>query len=98
MRAAADLAVAGTLLSAMTGKAAPATTIIFGEAGLTGEVPPVGGAELLLKEAIKLGYPSAITPPVDGASRFGVDMITITTLSIFASMFIDDLKCVSGRC
>ena len=95
---AADLAVAGALLSAMTGKPAPAKTIIFGEAGLTGEVRPVGGAELRLKEAVKLGYPSAIAPPVDGASRFGADMIPITTLSIFASMFIDDLNRVSGRC
>ena len=89
---AADLAVAGALLSSVTGTPTPARTIIFGETGLTGEVRPVSGAELRLKEAIKLGYPKAIAPPVDGTSHLGVDMLPITTLSMFAGIFSQDVK------
>ena len=89
---AADLAVAGALLSSVTGTPAPAKTIIFGETGLTGEVRPVGGAELRLKEAIKLGYPKAIAPPVDSASHLDVDLFPITTLPIFAGIFSHDVK------
>ena len=89
---AADLAVAGALLSSMTGTPTPTETIMFGETGLTGEVRAVGGAELRLKEAVKLGYPKAIAPPMDGASRLGIDMIPIRTLPVFAAMFSHDVK------
>lgn len=60
---AADLAVAAALLSAYSGTVAPANTVIFGEVGLGGEVRAVGQAETRLKEADKLGFSRAITPP-----------------------------------
>ncbi|CAN0002932.1 unnamed protein product [Discosporangium mesarthrocarpum] len=59
---AADLAVAAALLSAHSGALAPASTVIFGEIGLGGEVRAVGQAEARLKEAVKLGFRHAITP------------------------------------
>jgi DNA repair protein RadA/Sms len=59
---AADLAVAAALLSAHSGTLAPASTVIFGEVGLGGEIRAVGQAEARLKEAEKLGFRHAITP------------------------------------
>jgi DNA repair protein RadA/Sms len=60
---AADLAVASALVSALTLEPVPADTVVFGEIGLSGEVRPVGQAEARLKEAAKLGFAAAITPP-----------------------------------
>jgi DNA repair protein RadA/Sms len=60
---AADLAVAAALVSALTLEPMPADTVVFGEIGLSGEVRPVGQAEARLKEAAKLGFGTAITPP-----------------------------------
>src|SRR5437764_3341532 len=59
---AADLAVAGALVSAMTETPVPADTVGFGEIGLSGRVRPVGHAEARLKEAAKLGFTEAWVP------------------------------------
>jgi DNA repair protein RadA/Sms len=59
---AADLAVACSLLSSVTGISLPAGTIVFGEVGLSGEIRRVNHADIRLKEAIKLGFTSAIIP------------------------------------
>ena len=59
---AADLAVAAALLSAREDVALPPETVIFGEISLSGALRPVGQAENRLKEAQKLGFPSAIIP------------------------------------
>jgi DNA repair protein RadA/Sms len=61
--AAADLAVASALVSALTLEPVPVDTVVFGEIGLSGEIRPVGQAEARLKEAAKLGFAAAITPP-----------------------------------
>ena len=60
---AADLAVAAALVSALTQEPVPADTVVFGEIGLSGEIRPVGQSEARLKEAAKLGFAGAITPP-----------------------------------
>ena len=59
---AADLAVAAALLSALTGEAIPADQVIFGEISLSGAVRPVSQPETRLKEAVKLGFSTAIVP------------------------------------
>jgi DNA repair protein RadA/Sms len=59
---AADLAVAAALLSANAGAALPATTVVFGEVGLAGEIRAVSRADARLKEAAKLGFTAAIVP------------------------------------
>ncbi len=59
---AADLAVALAVLSAYSGKPMPADAVVFGEIGLSGEIRPVGQADLRLKEAAKLGFHRAIVP------------------------------------
>jgi DNA repair protein RadA/Sms len=63
---AADLAVAGALVSALSGLAMPENLVSFGEVGLSGEVRAVGQREQRLKEAAKLGFAEALLPPRRG--------------------------------
>ena len=85
---AADLAVAGALVSAMTETPVPADTVVFGEIALSGDVRPVGHTEARLKEAAKLGFGTAWMPlrrsPGAGRSRgleTGLKTIEIRHLS-----------------
>ena len=59
---AADLAVAAALISSVTGRAAPARTVFFGEVALSAELRQVAQAEARLKEAAKLGFDNAVLP------------------------------------
>ena len=59
---AADLAVTCALLSSASNVANPKDSIVFGEIGLSGEIRKVSHAEARLKEAMKLGFTSAIVP------------------------------------
>jgi DNA repair protein RadA/Sms len=61
---AADLAVAAALVSAALDQPLASDTVIFGEIGLSGEVRSVSQSDLRLKEAAKLGFEAAWTPPV----------------------------------
>jgi DNA repair protein RadA/Sms len=63
---AADLAAAAALLSALSHEPVADKTVIFGEIGLSGEVRPVGQSEARLREAAKLGFLNAYTPPRKG--------------------------------
>jgi len=63
---AADLAVAGALISALSGLPMPETLVSFGEVGLSGEVRAVSQREQRLKEAAKLGFTTALVPPRRG--------------------------------
>jgi DNA repair protein RadA/Sms len=63
---AADLAVAAALVSAFGETPVPSDTVVFGEIALSGEVRPVGHTEARLKEAAKLGFAQAWTPPARG--------------------------------
>jgi DNA repair protein RadA/Sms len=60
---AADLAVAAALVSSLTDRPVPPETVVFGEIGLSGEIRPVNHMDQRLKEAAKLGFGRAITPP-----------------------------------
>ena len=59
---AADLAVAAALASAATDTPTDASSVYFGEVGLSGEVRQVAQADARLKEADKLGFASAFLP------------------------------------
>ena len=59
---AADLAVAGALLSALYNLSLPKGTVIYGEISLSGALRPVVHTENRLKEAAKLGFSRAIAP------------------------------------
>ena len=71
---AADMAVAAALLSALSGEPAPSEAVFFGEIGLSGEVREVGQTELRLKEAAKLGFARAFTPPSRGKGKGNADI------------------------
>ncbi len=57
-----DLAVVAAVLSSLRDRPIPRDWVIFGEAGLTGEVRPVPHGEERLREAAKHGFKRAIIP------------------------------------
>jgi len=59
---AADLAVLLAMISAYQDKALPEDIAVFGEVGLTGEVRPVGQAEIRAREAANLGFTQLLLP------------------------------------
>ena len=59
---AADMAVAASLVSALSEQPLPAETVVFGEISLSGEVRSVAHMEPRLKEAAKLGFTRAVVP------------------------------------
>jgi len=61
---AADLAAAAALISSVTDTPLPQGCIVFGEISLAGEVRAVGRAEARLREAHKLGFDRALSPPL----------------------------------
>jgi DNA repair protein RadA/Sms len=71
---AADLAVACALLSALHDAPLPQEAVIFGEIALSGAVRPVSQTEARLKEAEKLGFAAAWTPPSAALSGAGSGM------------------------
>jgi DNA repair protein RadA/Sms len=60
---AADLCAALALVSALTDTPLPRDCVVFGEISLSGDVRPVSRSESRLKEALKLGFSSALTAP-----------------------------------
>lgn len=59
---AADLAIAGAILSSLFNKAIAPSTILFGEVGLGGEVRATTFPETRLKEAAVLGFKRSVVP------------------------------------
>jgi DNA repair protein RadA/Sms len=59
---AADLAIVAAILSSLFNRTLPASTVIFGEVGLGGEVRPAMFPEIRLKEAATLGFKRGIVP------------------------------------
>ena len=87
---AADLAVAGAVLSAASDRPAPPDAVMFGEIGLGGEVRGIGQPALRLREAAKLGFARAIAPAHRGGKavpQSGIAVTEIGHLSDLVSMF-----------
>ena len=59
---AADLAVAGALVSANEGIAIAGSTALFGEVSLSGALRPVAQVDPRLREARKLGFDTVYVP------------------------------------
>lgn len=79
---AADLAIAGALLSAREDNALPPEAVLFGEISLSGALRPVAQAENRLKEAQKLGFTQAILPEatkLEGVGGMALRRITDLT-------------------
>jgi len=77
---AADLAAAAALISSATDMPLPQGCVVFGEISLSGEVRAVGRAEARLREAAKLGFDQALSPPLSVKSR-DVKLTTVARLS-----------------
>lgn len=61
---ACDLAIVAALASAARSRAIPRTTCAIGEISLTGQVRPAPRVEQRLREAARLGFTTAVVPPL----------------------------------
>ncbi len=77
---AADLAAAAALISSVTDTPLPQGCIVFGEISLSGEIRAVGRAEARLREAQKLGFDQALTPPLTVKDK-GVKLSSVSRLT-----------------
>lgn len=79
---AVDLAVLLAIVSSLKNRALPNELVVFGEVGLAGEVRPIQGGLVRLKEAAKLGFARAIVPKsnvpkqkIEGLEVMGVERL-----------------------
>ncbi len=87
---AADLALAGALISSLLNKPLEEDRILIGEIGLAGEVRSVSQMEVRLKEAEKLGFKSAVVPKqVAKESKTKLKLIPIERLSEITEKLYD---------
>jgi DNA repair protein RadA/Sms len=79
---AVDLAVILSIVSSLKNKPLQDKLIVFGEVGLAGEVRPVQGGQMRLKEAAKLGFTKAIVPKANApkAKIAGLEVIAVERL------------------
>ena len=79
---AVDLAVLLSIVSSLKNKPLDNKLIVFGEVGLAGEVRPVQGGQVRLKEAAKLGFTKAIVPKANApkAKIVGLEVIAVERL------------------
>ena len=87
---AADLAVAAALVSSLMEVPVPQESVLFGEISLSGEVRPVAQAELRLKEAAKLGFTRALTPPWRKRRESPLTVSEISRLPELVELFASD--------
>jgi len=78
---AADLAVAGALISALAERPVPHDAVMLGEIALSGEIRPVAHLSLRLREAAKLGFRQASLPKATGEGISGMEVQGFARLS-----------------
>jgi DNA repair protein RadA/Sms len=74
---AADLGIAGAILSSLFNRPIGPSTVMFGEVGLAGEVRPAMFTEIRLKEAFVLGFKRGIIPAQLGTEESPLLMETL---------------------
>src|SRR5450830_1196435 len=79
---AVDLAVLLSIVSSLKNKPLDNKLVVFGEVGLAGEVRPVQGGQMRLKEAAKLGFTKAIVPKANAPKQAmkGIEVIGVERL------------------
>jgi DNA repair protein RadA/Sms len=79
---AVDLAVILSIFSSLKNKPLESKLIVFGEVGLAGEVRPVQGGQMRLKEAAKLGFTKAIVPKANAPKTkiSGLEVVAVERL------------------
>ena len=81
---ASDLGVLAAVASSAKGRAVDPHTICFGEVGLAGEVRAVGGVDLRLGEAEKLGFRRCILPELSRTQlhgKCGLELVGVRDVS-----------------
>ena len=86
---AADLAVAAALLSSFTGVPMAEESVLFGEISLSGEVRGVSQADQRLKEAAKLGFTHAYTPPPTQPREAPMRTIDVPKVANLVTLFAE---------
>lgn len=77
-----DLAIVGALASAATSKPIAHSTCAIGEISLTGQVRPVPRMEYRLREAARLGFTTAVIPPLSKPVHVdGLKLVEASTLA-----------------
>ncbi|MEA4888979.1 MAG: DNA repair protein RadA [Clostridiaceae bacterium] len=71
---AVDLAVVAAIISSLKNKPIRASSLVFGEVGLTGEIRSIGQADRRIQEAARLGFTSFILP---GSCRPGLSKVKL---------------------
>ncbi len=84
---AADVAVAGAILSCLSGEPLPPDSVLFGEISLSGAVRAVSQTELRLKEAVKLGFRQAFCPASTKVNIPELNHIALATLGELTGRF-----------
>ena len=78
---ACDMAIVGALASAATSKPLPRTACAIGEISLTGQIRPVPRMEYRLREAARLGFTTAVVPPLRKPLHIeGCTLVEVCTL------------------
>jgi len=80
---AADLAIMAALASSLRERPVPASTLVLGEAGLTGEVRRVTDLDARLLEAGRHGFARVVMAPAAGKSKKrtqGLEIATCTSV------------------
>jgi len=75
----ADLAIVAAILSSLFNRPVTASTVMFGEVGLGGEVRAASFPDIRLKEASVLGFKRGLVPcqPIDLGSRSSIETLRV---------------------
>lgn len=76
---AADLAVLLAIYSSLRNRPLPRGLVVFGEVGLAGEIRPAPRGQERLREAVKLGFSTAIIPRANAPKKRmeGMDIVAV---------------------
>lgn len=76
---AADLAVLLAIYSSLRNRPLPRGLVVFGEVGLAGEIRPAPRGQERLREAVKLGFSTAIIPKANAPKKKmeGMDIVAV---------------------
>lgn len=79
---AADLSVVAAVASSVRNRSLPASTAVFGEVGLSGEIRGVPQAALRVREAAQMGFGRIIMPAanVDGLQVAGCELVGVRSV------------------
>ena len=79
---AADLSVVAAVASSVRNRSLPASTAVFGEVGLSGEVRGIPQAALRVREAAQMGFARVVMPAanVDGLQVAGCELVGVRSV------------------